>query len=103
MPATASDSAIFRDIFGTDAMRRVFVDETRVQHYLDVEAALARVQARLGIIPAEAADEIGRHCLAEQFDFGKLKSETERIGYPVLPVVQQLVGLCRDRLGECCH
>src|SRR5262245_60258821 len=103
MPATATDSAIFRDIFGTDAMRRVFADETRVQYYLDIEAALARVQARLGIIPGEAADEIGRRCHAEQFDFAKLKSDTERIGYPVLPVVQQLVGLCRDGLGEWCH
>jgi 3-carboxy-cis,cis-muconate cycloisomerase len=36
-------------------------------------------------------------------DFAKLKTQTERIGYPVLPVVQQLVGLCRDGLGEWCH
>ena len=28
---------------------------------------------------------------------------TERIGYPVLPVVQQLVARCRDGLGEWCH
>ena len=53
MPATALDSAVFRDIFGTEAMRRVFSDENRVQCYLDIEAALARAQARLGIIPAE--------------------------------------------------
>ena len=32
-----------------------------------------------------------------------LKNQTERIGYPVLPVVQQLVGLCRNGLGEWCH
>jgi 3-carboxy-cis,cis-muconate cycloisomerase len=103
MASTASDSLIFRDIFGTEAMRRVFSDEARVQHYLDIEAALARVQARLGIIPVEAAEEIGRHCRAEQYDFARLKTATERIGYPVLPVVQQLVGLCRDGLGEWCH
>jgi 3-carboxy-cis,cis-muconate cycloisomerase len=101
MPAT--DSPIFRDIFSTGAMRRIFSDEARVQYYLDIEAALARVQARLGIIPQGAADEIGRHCHAGQFDFAKLKADTERIGYPVLPVVQQLVGLCRDDLGEWCH
>ncbi len=53
-----STSAVFRDIFSTEAMRRVFSDESRVQYYLDIEAALARVQARLGIISAEAADEI---------------------------------------------
>src|SRR5262245_52655472 len=102
MPATASDSLIFRDIFGTEPMRRVFSDEARVQYYLDIEAALARVQARLGIIPGDAADEIVRHCHADQFDFARLKTQTERIGYPVLPVVQQLVALCRDGFGEWC-
>ena len=103
MPASVLDSAIFRDIFGTEAMRNVFSDGARIQYYLDIEAALARVQARLGIIPQAAADEICRHCSVDQYDFAKLKTQTERIGYPVLPVVQQLVGLCRDGLGEWCH
>src|SRR4051812_37447154 len=103
MPATAIDSLVFKDIFGTEAMRAVFSDERRVQHYLDIEAALARVQARLGIIPGEAAGEICRHCHVAAFDLARLKTQTERIGYPVLPVVQQLVGLCRDGLGEWCH
>jgi 3-carboxy-cis,cis-muconate cycloisomerase len=103
MHASVTDSRVFRDIFSTEAMRRVFSDEARVQYYLDIEAALARVQARLGIIPAEAATEIERHCHADQFDYDTLKTQTERIGYPVLPVVQQLVGLCRDGLGEWCH
>jgi 3-carboxy-cis,cis-muconate cycloisomerase len=103
MPATALDSSIFRDIFSTAAMRQVFSDENRVQCYLDIEAALARAQARLGIIPKEAADEIVRHCKAAEFDFELLKKQTERIGYPVLPVVQQLVKKCRDGLGEWCH
>jgi 3-carboxy-cis,cis-muconate cycloisomerase len=103
MPATALDSAILRDIFGNEAMGRVFSDGSRIQKYLDIEAALARVQARLGVIPSEAAEEICRHCTIDQFDFGKLKLQTERIGYPVLPVVQQLVALCKDGLGEWCH
>jgi 3-carboxy-cis,cis-muconate cycloisomerase len=103
MPATALDSLIFRDIFSTEEMRQVFSDENRVQRYLDIEAALARAQARLGIIPREAAEEIGRHCFAREYDMAKLKLQTERIGYPVLPVVQQLVARCRDNLGEWCH
>jgi 3-carboxy-cis,cis-muconate cycloisomerase len=103
MPASLIDSAVFRDIFSTEAMRGVFSDENRVQKYLDFEAALARAQARLGIIPNEAAEEICRHCHAAEMDFAKLKTQTERIGYPVLPVVQQLVALCRDGLGEWCH
>ncbi|HLI22092.1 MAG TPA: 3-carboxy-cis,cis-muconate cycloisomerase [Stellaceae bacterium] len=103
MPATALDSAIFRDIFSTEAMRRVFSDENRVQRYLDIEAALARVQARLGIIPKDAAEEIQRHCDVGEYDIALLKKQTERIGYPVLPVVQQLVKKCANDVGEWCH
>jgi len=103
MPATTLDSAIFRDIFSTAAMRRIFSDEYRVQCYLDFEAALARVQARLGIIPERATAEIVRHCKVENIDLVKLKAQTERIGYPILGVVQQLVALSADGLGEYCH
>jgi len=103
MPATALDSSIFRDIFCTEDMRRVFCDEQRVAFYLEFEAALARVQARLGIIPARAAEEIERTCRIENIDFARLKQQTERIGYPVLPVVQQIVEKCPDGLGEWCH
>ena len=103
MYASAFDSAVFRDIFSTEAMRRIFSDEIRVQYYLDVEAALARVQGGLGVIPAEAAEEICRHCNVAAYDMALLKKQTERIGYPVLPVVQQLVGLCGNGLGEWCH
>ena len=103
MPATALDSLIFRDIFSTEAMRRVFSDERRTAYYLEIEAALARVQGRLGIIPAEAAREIEAKCRIENIDLGKLKQQTERIGYPILGVVQQIVAICADGLGEWCH
>jgi len=103
MPSTILDSAVFRDIFTTPAMRAVWSDENRVQKYLDFEAALAKAQGRLKIIPQEAADEIVKHCDANSIDMAKLKEATERIGYPVLPVVQQLVKLCKDKLGEWAH
>jgi 3-carboxy-cis,cis-muconate cycloisomerase len=103
MPATTLDSIVFRDIFTTEDMRRVFSDEQRIAYYLEFEAALARVQARLNIIPAEAAQEIERTCRIENIDFVKLKRQTERIGYPVLPVVQQIVEKCAKGLGEWCH
>lgn len=40
--------------YGSEKMRMVFVDSSRYQCYLDIEAALARVESRLGIIPAQA-------------------------------------------------
>lgn len=103
MPSTIIDSAIFGDIFSTGAMRAVWSDENRTRKYLDIEAALARVQGRLGIIPREAAEEIVANCRLEKIDMATLKAQTERIGYPVLGVVSQLNALCRDELGEYCH
>jgi 3-carboxy-cis,cis-muconate cycloisomerase len=103
MPSTIIDSAIFGNIFSTEAMRAVWSDENRTRKYLDIEAALARVQARLGIIPPEAADEIVANCVLEKIDMAKLRAQTERIGYPILGVVSQINALCRDKLGEYCH
>ncbi len=48
------------------------------------------------MIPREAAAEIEKHCNAGEFDLATLKNRTEAIGYPVLPVVEQLVGLCAN-------
>jgi 3-carboxy-cis,cis-muconate cycloisomerase len=103
MPATLLDSDIFRDIFTTPEMRHVFSDQYRTACYLEIEAALARVQGRLGIIPQDAADEIASKCKVENIDFARLKATTERIGYPILGVVQQIVALCDKGLGEWCH
>jgi 3-carboxy-cis,cis-muconate cycloisomerase len=103
MAASIIDSGIFQGIFATDAMRHVWSDENRTQKYLDVEAALARVQGRLGLIPREAAEEIVKHCRLDQIDMAKLRQQTERIGYPILGVVSQLNALCAGKLGEYCH
>src|ERR1700677_3002982 len=103
MPTSAIDSLIFRDIFGDAEMRRIWSDENRTQRYLDFEAALARAQASVGMIPKEAATEITRVCRVENIDFVKLEQETLNIGYPVLGVVHQIARLCRGDAGNYCH
>src|SRR4029434_5229733 len=103
MSATIIDSAIFQGIFSSDEMRHVWSDENRTQKYLDIESALAKVQAGLGLIPQEAADEIVSRCHRAQIDMAKLRQQTERIGYPILGAVSQLNLLCRDKLGEYFH
>ncbi|MEP7099111.1 MAG: 3-carboxy-cis,cis-muconate cycloisomerase [Burkholderiales bacterium] len=103
MASTIIDSTIFQGIFSSDAMREVWSDENRTRKYIDIERALAKVQARLGLIPQEAADEIISHCHLDQIDMVKLRAQTERIGYPILGVVSQINALCRDKLGEYVH
>jgi 3-carboxy-cis,cis-muconate cycloisomerase len=103
MPANLIDSAIFRDVYGTPEMRALFDDRALVQAWLDVEAALARAEAEVGLIPAEAADEIASQCRAELIDLDDLKSQTELVGYPILPLVRQVGRRCRGDLGGYVH
>jgi 3-carboxy-cis,cis-muconate cycloisomerase len=101
------DSAIFADMFGTPAMRGVFGDEAFLARCVEVEAALARAQGRLGIITAEAGDAITRAASAltsgrRALDFARLKKETETVGYPILPLVRQLAE-CAGDYGRYIH
>jgi 3-carboxy-cis,cis-muconate cycloisomerase len=96
MASTVLDSALFRDAFGTPAMRAIFEDAALLARYTEVETALARVQGRLGVIPAQAAKDISAKCDASKLDLGRLKQETEVVGYPILPLVRQLAAQCGD-------
>jgi len=102
MGSTAFDSAILGNLFSTEAMRQIFSDHNRIKLYLDIEAALARVEARLGIIPAEAATEIQRQAIVENFDFDKLRRRTEVAGSPIIPLIDQLAERCGAH-GQYCH
>ena len=94
--STAIDSLLFRDAFGTPAMRAIFADSALVSRYIEVEVALARAQGRCGVIPAEAAHEIAQRCSLDALDFELLRKETDIVGYPILPLVHQLVKQCGD-------
>ncbi|WP_050403844.1 3-carboxy-cis,cis-muconate cycloisomerase [Bradyrhizobium embrapense] len=93
---TVLDSVLFRDAFGTRAMREVFSDLRLLQRYAEVEVALAKAEARCGVIPAEAAAEIARRTDVTAFDFDLLRQETDVVGYPILPLVHQMAKQCGE-------
>ena len=90
MPTNPADSPILGTLYGSDAMRAVFDERAYFQRMLDVEAALARVQSRLGIIPAEAAEAIGRAALVENLSAEELAASARNVGYPVVGLVAGL-------------
>jgi 3-carboxy-cis,cis-muconate cycloisomerase len=100
MPAfsatTVLDSILFRDAFGTPQMRGVFSDVALVARYAEVEVALAKAEGRCGVIPQEAADEIAARTNVAALDFELLRQETDIVGYPILPLVHQMVKQCGE-------
>jgi len=85
-----SDSAVLGTLYGSDAMRAVFDERAWFQRMLDVEAALARVQSRLGVIPAEAGAAITAAARIENLDMAELAASVRNVGYPVVGVVKGL-------------
>ncbi len=87
MPVNPADSPILGTLYGTDAMRAVFDEQTYFQRMLDVEAALARVQGRMGIIPADAAEAIVAAAKVENLRVEDLAASARNVGYPVVGLV----------------
>ena len=93
---TVLDSVLFRDAFGTPRMREVFSDRALIGRYVEVEIALAKAEAKCGVIPVEAAEAIARQANASTLDFDLLREETDNVGYPILPLVHQIARQCGE-------
>jgi len=74
-------------------MAAIFSDRARLQGMLDFEAALARAEAKSGVIPAAAAAPIAAQCRADQFDLGALAEEAVQAGNAAIPMVRHLTRL----------
>ncbi|MDF1748949.1 MAG: adenylosuccinate lyase family protein [Alphaproteobacteria bacterium] len=103
MSSIVLQSRLFGDMFGTAEMRGLYSDEALVQRYLDVEVALARAQAGLGIIPAEVPDALARVAQVSRVDWDHLATRTRIVGYPILPLVEQLSKWAEGGLGQWSH
>jgi 3-carboxy-cis,cis-muconate cycloisomerase len=90
MPVNPADSAIFGTLYGSDAMRAVFDDHAWLRRMLEVEGALAVVQARLGLIPAEAGAAIAAAAARVRLDDAALAASVRNVGYPVVGLVAAL-------------
>jgi 3-carboxy-cis,cis-muconate cycloisomerase len=79
----------------TPAIAEVFSDASLVQAMLDFEGALARAEARSGVIPLSAAEAITRAASAEGFDPTMLAHESLRAGTLSIPLVKALTNRVR--------
>lgn len=81
---------LFDAYFTARDMREVFCDQGRVQAMLDFEAALARAEARVGLIPSSAVAPIAAACDAGLYDFAALGEAIATAGNSAIPLVKAL-------------
>lgn len=103
MPSSIIDSNYYRDMFGTAEMREVFSDKARLQAWIDTEIALAKAQVQLDIIPQGIDTELEKSAKIEKLNVDEMKTDFDRVGFPILPFVKQLNRVCDAETARWVH
>jgi adenylosuccinate lyase len=90
-------------IVSDPAIRPLFERDARWQAWLDVEAALARAEAALGMVPPEAAEEIGRKAQLSLLDIPRIEEGLRVTGHPLVPLIWDLDRICDGDAGGYVH
>lgn len=98
MPTTL-DCELFRDLFGSAEMRRVFDTRSMVQAWLYVESALAAAEAEVGVIPQSAAERIRTEADVRHYDLNELRRGIAESHHPLVPVIAALARRCAEHGG----
>lgn len=92
---TTLDCTILRNLFGSDRMRAVFDSDRMLHRWFDCWVALAEAEAKLGIIPADAAAQIAAAAKREDFDLDKIRrgiADGRHVLYPSVNALAEAAG-----------
>ncbi|MGC5010829.1 3-carboxy-cis,cis-muconate cycloisomerase [Streptosporangium sp. DT93] len=90
-PFTASpESGLFSGTTARGGAAAQVSDAAWLAAMLDVEAALASAQARIGLVPGEVPAALAAACRPELYDLAELGRKAARTGNPVIPLVAAL-------------
>jgi 3-carboxy-cis,cis-muconate cycloisomerase len=84
-------------------IRALYTQESRWQAWLDIEAALARAQAELGVIPQAAGEAIAAKARLELLDRGHIDEARARTGHSIVPLVWELSRVVGEPHGGWVH
>jgi 3-carboxy-cis,cis-muconate cycloisomerase len=84
-------------------IRELYSRDRRWQAWLDVEAALARAQAELGVIPAAAGDAIAAKARLDLLDRARIDEGHARTGHTIVPLVWELSRIVGEPHGGWVH
>jgi adenylosuccinate lyase len=89
--------------YGRPKMKAIFDEENRLQRLLDVEAALARAEAKAGLIPGDAAKEISRHATTKEVTLARVAELEKETRHDIMAVVLGLTAASGPKAGRFIH
>jgi 3-carboxy-cis,cis-muconate cycloisomerase len=103
MSVNPADSEIYGALWETAEMRVLFSDATQVQLMLDVESALARAEAKLGLVPQQVAEAISKAARVENLRIERIAEGTRETGVPVPALVSELGRVAGEEAARYIH
>jgi 3-carboxy-cis,cis-muconate cycloisomerase len=90
------DGVLFANVFGTPEMRGILCEERFVERFLEVEGALARAEASVGVIPGDAAERISERATLEHVDLDAVEANVADIHLFSMAIIDAW----KDAVGE---
>lgn len=87
--------------YGTDEMKHVWSEANRLEKIMQVEAALAKAEADIGLIPMEAADMIEKSITAVKLE--RVNEIEDEIHHDMMAVVLAISEQCAGDAGKWVH
>lgn len=84
-------------------MRAVFSGRAQIQSWLDCWVALAKAEAKNGVIPESAAEEIAQKAHAEDIDMDYVREGFKKTSHPLMPQIRAFTQLCSPEAGGYIH
>ena len=81
---------LFDKLFRYDAIDQIYSDHETIKSLLQFEAALARAEAKAGVIPGPDARAIAAACQSEEFEVADIASHAALSGNIAIPLVKKL-------------
>ncbi|MFB6346475.1 MAG: adenylosuccinate lyase family protein [bacterium] len=100
MSVHMTESEIYGDVWGTEAMKNLFDDEPRTREWCRLIGVLAKAQAACDIIPDNAAEEIYQVCKSPSLSMDRLKEGYRETGHSMLGLIKLLEEQCDGDAGE---
>lgn len=88
MVSRLADSEMYAHLWATAELRAVFDEPARLQAWLDILAALARAQARVGIISTESAAVISEAAHVDRLDRSYAAEQTRATSHSTLGLIR---------------
>lgn len=89
--------------YGSDAIKRIFEEQSRLDYELEFEASVAQAQGEIGLIPSKAAKEIALKARSGNISIKRVKELEAVSEHDTAAIVESINELCNNDVKPWIH